>query len=814
MILDLGALPSGNRQKSAEFLEWIDSDLIGFAEEYVRLNRMEDSVFIKSLNCAFKTERFVLLLKRWLVEYFLLIFGVIDNHRHDNSSLSLADIQINRFAVEKYYLRFKFKPSINWGIKPALTRRIFGLALYPFIVLFLSINSGIKIIGQRRRFMVMRESLWGLKDVGGYYLHDDFFVDGKKIKKEDLLLYSRGIPKDLGRLKGYHDAHGSDYAHFVLGALPLGIDRLGGILRRYLVLPARALFSSINDDNHLVYFTLARFFTDHALRYEKIFSNYKVGCELGHNYFSPSHIAEAIVCQYYGARHYLFHWSDNSVMINRYVCSFLGCDKYLIWSPKHIRGVEGGQDLCLSTGYVFKRFVKKIISDKNIVLLALGITARGKIISFFDDSFGGDVKMTEDHYVAFWRIALELAQREPNHTIIIKPKQIERYHGLPEKQKTEFLKIKSQLANLPNVHITKSDQWSFIEYIGISDIVVTQGMTSSATIAIICGIEGLYFDQAQYDHPFSRLFKDKLVFNDPDKLITMIGRIVSGAESPMKDIPEKLLREFDEYPDDRGIDIFRDLLSNRMTTNKRIGIIVQARMGSTRLPGKVMLPVEDKPVLQHIIERLKECKFAAEIIIATTNKERDDIIVDLAKANGVKYFRGSEEDVLSRYYFAAKENDLDVVVRITSDCPFVDPSIIDAMIREFLNDQSYDYLSNCQPRTFPRGLDVEIFTFKALETNFAKAKESFEKEHVTPYFYQHPGQFVLKSYNSPIDYSDYRLTLDTDEDYLLVKEIYRMIYPLNNHFRSKEIIDLLEQNRDLSLINAHIKQKELIKPNV
>ncbi|MFA6548424.1 MAG: glycosyltransferase family protein [Candidatus Margulisiibacteriota bacterium] len=804
-ILDLGDQSSSDRQKSPAFLEWLNSDLIGFVEEYVCLNKMEDSAFIKGLNRAFKTERFVLLLKRWLVEYFLALFGLIDDHLHDRSSLYLEDIKINRFAVEKYSFKFKLKPNINWGKKSTRARRMINLALYPFIIILHLFNSGIKFTGARKRFMVMRESLWGLKDVGGHYLHDDFFVDGNKLKREDLLLFSRGIPKDLGRLKGYHDAQVSDYSHFMLGALPLGIGQLGGVLRRYLLFPTRELIRAINDDNYLVCFAILRYFAKHALAYEKIFSNYNVGCELGHNYFAASHIAEAIVCQYNGARYYLFNWSDSSVKINSYICSFLGCDKYLIWGAKQIRGVEGKPALYLSTGYVFKRFINQVIADRDRVLAALGITAKGKIISLFDESFGGGVKMTADHYVAFWQMALDLANKETSNTIIMKPKVLERYYRLPEKQKMEFEKIKSQLEKLPNVYIIKSERWSFIEYIGISDVVVTQGMTSSATIAIICGLEGFYFDQAQYDHPFSRLFKDTLVFDDPDKLIKMIHDVVAGFASPLKDIPDNLLREYDEYPDDRGIEVFRDVLSNK----KRIGVIVQARMGSTRLPGKVMLSVENKPVLQHIIERLKDCNCADEIIIATTNNKKDDIIVDLAKANGISYFRGSEENVLSRYYYAAKENNLDVVVRITSDCPFVDPSIIDNMILEFLKAKRCDYLSNCLQRTFPRGLDVEIFGFKALERSAKEAKQDYEKEHVTPYLYQQPRGFVLKSYNNPTDYSGYRLTLDTVEDYSLIKRIYALLYPLNNKFRLKEIIDLLKHNDDLSLINAHIKQKEL-----
>ncbi|MFA6549594.1 MAG: glycosyltransferase family protein [Candidatus Margulisiibacteriota bacterium] len=805
MILVLAGQPLGNRQKSADFLEWINSDLIGLAEEYVCMNKMDDSVFIKGLNRVFKTDRFILLLKRWLVEYFFALFSLIDDHLHNGSPLCLDDVLVNRFAAKQYLLKFKLIPNINWRKQHTLVRRMINLGLFPLVIIWHVFNRGIKFISSRKRFMVMRESLWGLKEIGGLYYHDDFFVDGNKIKREDLLLFSRGIPAEMGRLKGHHDAQSSDYSHFMLGALPLGFGQLGGVLFRYLIFPTLGLIKSINDNNYFVYYSIFIYFSMHALNYEKIFSTYEVACELGHNYFTPGHIAEAIVCQYYGTRYYLFHWSDNSVNMNKYVCSFLGCDRYLIWGSEHIRGVEGRPKLYLSAGYVFKGFIHKVIADRNKVISSLGLSPRGKIISLFDESFGGYIKMTADHYLAFWQLALKLAQKETGNTIIIKPKNDDGYQLLPEKQKAAFFNIKGLLEELPNVHIVRSKQWSFIEYIGISDVVVTQGMTSSATIAIICGIEGLYFDQAQYDHPFSRLFKDKLVFDDPDKLIRMISSVIDGSKSPLKDIPDNILREYDEYSDDRGIDIFRNVLSN----NLKVGIVIQARMGSTRLPGKVMLPIEKKPVLQHIVDRLKECQYADEIIIATSNNERDDVIVDLANANSIKYYRGSEDDVLSRYYYAAKENNLDIVVRVTSDCPFVDPAIIDNMIQEFKGSKGCDYLSNCLLRTFPRGLDVEIFGFDALTKNHREARMNYEKEHVTPHFYRHPEKYVLKNFSNPVDYSKYRLTLDTDEDYSLVKEIYALIYPLNSKFRLQEIIDVLERNRGLSLINAHIKQKEL-----
>ena len=394
-------------------------------------------------------------------------------------------------------------------------------------------------------------------------------------------------------------------------------------------------------------------------------------------------------------------------------------------------------------------------------------------------------------------------------TILLKPKVPIQTHSFSDGCREKLDKIIAQLNNLNNVYILNPKDWSYVKVIGISDIVVTQGMTSSSTIAIISGVEGLYFDQVHYNHPFSKIFKDKLVFDDPDKLIEMTHKIILGEVSPLKDIPYYLLREYDECPDDRSIELLQEFLINGYINQRKVGIIIQARMGSTRLPGKIMLTVQNKPVLEHIIDRLKGCKNVHEIIIATTIDARDDLIVSLAKSNNLKYFRGSEEDVLSRYYYAAKENNLDVIIRITSDCPFVDADIIDSMVATFLKDPSVDYLSNTIKRTFPRGLDVEIMNFSSLKKAFNFAKENCQREHVTPYIYQNEEKFKIKQFIGNGDDSKYRLTLDTQEDFELIREIYDGIYPVNNYFTLNDVLRFLKQHDHLTMLNSHIVQKGL-----
>jgi spore coat polysaccharide biosynthesis protein SpsF len=239
--------------------------------------------------------------------------------------------------------------------------------------------------------------------------------------------------------------------------------------------------------------------------------------------------------------------------------------------------------------------------------------------------------------------------------------------------------------------------------------------------------------------------------------------------------------------------------------------IVQARVGSTRLPGKVLKKICGKTVLEHDIDRLKRIKNIDEIIIATTTLEKDNSIVKECENLGVKYFRGSEGDVLSRYYYAAKENNGDVVVRVTSDCPLIDSEVSENIIEFYLDNKGkYDYVSNTIERTYPRGLDTEVFSFTSLERAFKEAISPRDREHVTPYIWDNPEIFKLAQYKNSKDYSDLRWTLDTEEDFELINRVYNLLYPnMNSKFEFQDILNLYNYYPELKSINAHIEQKKV-----
>ncbi|HEY9619561.1 MAG TPA: glycosyltransferase family protein [Crinalium sp.] len=241
--------------------------------------------------------------------------------------------------------------------------------------------------------------------------------------------------------------------------------------------------------------------------------------------------------------------------------------------------------------------------------------------------------------------------------------------------------------------------------------------------------------------------------------------------------------------------------------------IIQARMGSTRLPGKVLKRLCDKTVLAHVISRVQNCPLVDEVIVATTTSEEDNAIVLEAEKYKAKWFRGSEHDVLERYYLAAKEYGIEVIIRITSDCPLFDPAILFDLLSYFQDETTQglriDYLSNTLNRTYPIGLDAEVFTFEALEEAFLRASQPYEREHVTPYIYQHPLIFSLHNQSNDEDLSSYRWTLDTKEDFQFIQVIYEALYRHNCLFTTDEILDFLTENPELIKINSHIKQKQL-----
>jgi spore coat polysaccharide biosynthesis protein SpsF len=242
----------------------------------------------------------------------------------------------------------------------------------------------------------------------------------------------------------------------------------------------------------------------------------------------------------------------------------------------------------------------------------------------------------------------------------------------------------------------------------------------------------------------------------------------------------------------------------------KIVATVEARMTSTRLPGKILRPILGRPTLELLIERLLRSEYIDEVVIATTVNSTDDPVEELAKRLSVGCFRGSEEDVLDRVLKAAQRYDADLIVEITGDCPLIDPGTIDQLIGIYLNN-TYDYVSNTLKPTYPNGLDTQVFSRKTLEEVASLTSDPVDHEHVSLYIYEHPERFSLYNLESnlPGKYRGCRLTVDTIEDFELIRIIYESLYPGNPAFNLQDIVELLDADENLLKINQHVEQKKV-----
>jgi len=242
-----------------------------------------------------------------------------------------------------------------------------------------------------------------------------------------------------------------------------------------------------------------------------------------------------------------------------------------------------------------------------------------------------------------------------------------------------------------------------------------------------------------------------------------------------------------------------------------VNAIIQARCGSTRFPNKVFALIDGKPLLWHVVNRLKYATKIDDIIVATTVSKKDDKIEEWCKENNVHCFRGSEENVLNRYYSASEAFPSDYVVRITADDPFKEPKVIDAVITKLI-EEGYDHVTNNLPSSFPEGLDCEAFKKSALDRSEREAETAFEREHVTQYIYHHPEIFKIGNVSNGENLSYLRWTVDKDVDYEMVKAVYAHRNPVNKGILlMDEILEILKANPEIAKINSEVERSAMYK---
>lgn len=240
----------------------------------------------------------------------------------------------------------------------------------------------------------------------------------------------------------------------------------------------------------------------------------------------------------------------------------------------------------------------------------------------------------------------------------------------------------------------------------------------------------------------------------------------------------------------------------KMSSKRKITVMIQARTGSTRLPRKVLAKIENRLMIWHVINRVKKIKNIQQIILITTKRKEDRILLRIAKENKIIGFTGDTFDVLNRHYKCALQYNADPIVRITSDCPLIDPLVVEKILRFYLK-QDYDYASNTIVRTFPHGLDTEIFSFDALEMAAHNAKMKSEREHVTPYIKSNTDQFKIFNYKNNKDLSKFRWTVDEKQDLKFVRRIYFEMKPKKIFFM-QDVLKIISKNPKILEINAGI----------
>lgn len=243
-----------------------------------------------------------------------------------------------------------------------------------------------------------------------------------------------------------------------------------------------------------------------------------------------------------------------------------------------------------------------------------------------------------------------------------------------------------------------------------------------------------------------------------------------------------------------------------MTNNKmNIVTVIQARTGSSRLPNKITLPLSGKPLLIRMVERVMQSKYKGEVVIATTTEGSDDAVEQMCKEEDFNIFRGHPTDLLDRHFKTVLEYNPDAVVKIPSDCPLIDPQVIDKVLKFYIdNSDNFDFVSNLHPPTYPDGNDVEIISITSLKIAWENASKDFEREHTTPYIWENPDKFRIGNveWETGLDYSmTHRFTIDYMEDYLFIKAVYDELYERNPNFSLNDILTLLERKPELKKIN-------------
>lgn len=553
----------------------IYKDTLDCNEYIVSEMRLEHSNFVKVYNKKFQTDKIEPFVLKWTIEYvYDMLVGLykvyFDNAR--KKTLYLHDNELNRYIYEWWKKGNPNSITIKWLSKGRIVSAI-QAAIY-IQVLFISalFSHGICFHSRKRAFKVMKVAVWGLKRS---VFRDDFIVDGDRFKEEDLLLYAN-TKVDPSQSPAFQEAVDSQYQSVNIKKLKIPLLNISHRLIPYhllfpLIFILRNFFSERNylNSNWLIAFHR------HAIEYEVLLSHYKVGVELSIAETSIKHIPETVILNNHGAKSVIWHWSDATVdhWIPR--TQYMAFDTFLVWGTIHYNYMlkHSWVNRVIETGLIFNHNLDDLAKDRKRICEAIGIgIADGtRIVTFCDESFGTDKNVaTEKNAIEFWKMMADLISTRPDVVAVLKPKwaaMIDRYERMAKESDSDFHIYRDRCIQSGRVFIVKNPmEIDLMDTIAISDIVVNMGMSSPATIAILCGRIGLYLNiTSNVEHPFAKDYKDIITFDNYKDLLMEIDNIFDNGHNPVSLIEPDLLKEYDRFRDSKGLDRFRMAVYNEIS---------------------------------------------------------------------------------------------------------------------------------------------------------------------------------------------------------------------------------------------------------
>lgn len=526
--------------------------------------------FINIYNRSFRTSKFEPFVFKWIsrqVESLLNCLYRVSLHQTPVKVLYLKNTPLN-FHIFEWWRRYTgYDIQVVWTrnieLSEGITTIITVITLF-FLKLF---SRGFCFPVTPKKFKIMKEAMWRLKNP---VFKDDFFIDNKRLFTEDLLLYTTGDNAET-RLYAYQDALNSEYETVDISKLKIPLNTLfKRLLRYHLFLPVYTVAVNFRKKQNYIFKQIIPDFHMTGINYEILLSHYRIKFELSIKETNLSHIPETILLNYHGAKSVIWNWSDMT-SYNAIGAKYKSHNLYLVWGNIHYDYQSLGSysvDKVIKTGLIFNHSFDQLVDDKASIRRKLGLPIDNrKVLAFYDESFSPSIHFTEETLLDFWQVMADIIETRTDIIAVLKPKwwRGDGYENLSASGREKFEKVYTRCLNSRRFHIIEHPQvTSPMEVIAISDINITMGMCSPSTIAILCGKIGLYYDTTGNDqHPFTQQYRNIVAFNDRGSLLQVVNRIIDDGYNPLDELNPDLLRTYDHYRDNLGLERFREaLISN------------------------------------------------------------------------------------------------------------------------------------------------------------------------------------------------------------------------------------------------------------